>query len=76
MFAGLFAGCWCLVFGVELMERAVEAAGQVEILKRAPDVVGQCQPCLTATDLGQTDPGPCWPLDPVHERKHDRLHFF
>lgn len=45
MFAGRFAGCWC--WWLSWMEGAVEAAGQVEILKWASDVVGQCHPGLT-----------------------------
>lgn len=34
---------WCLNW----IEGAVEAAGQVEILKWASDVVGQCHPGMT-----------------------------
>lgn len=42
MFAGSFAGCWC--WWLSWIEGAVEAAGQVEILKWVSDVVGQCHP--------------------------------
>lgn len=42
----LFPGCWFWWLRARL-EGAVEAAGQVEILKWACDVVGQCHPGLT-----------------------------
>lgn len=68
MFAGSFAGCWC--WWLSWVEGAVEAAGQVEILKWASDVVGQCHPGLTE---------PKWILDRAGFGNHldsDRLQFF